>query len=452
MKKFIYIILAMVLMITSCQDNKEEYLFGENINSRFEKLKSEYVETLTSAENGWIGYYNPNDKVGGFIVLMKFDKDGYVTMASDYNEGQNDNKTTYRIDKRLKVELIFESHAVLHQIYETNKNGVDGEYTFNIKSATKDEVVLESATDFGYNGSGVTELKLKKATAEHWNFDGVYETTPKLANGYKTSKYFRSIYVEGTEVKGSFSYVDGYSNTEINRYSIIKKFNSEGTVDTENIPMAVTNDGFKFLKPYVINGKEVTDFKYDEENNRFVSKDGGQTTIIEHTNEPPVLYFPSVSMGEDGKLASQLYSHSYYWPTVKLQSSVLFKRFVYTPSKTKRFDIYLNSDYDGQLPQKEEVVIRVINRYGRYIIPCTVERIKNERIIFKIKGDLKDYGKGGFYKRLGIKYVKKLTDLLTSSKGFYVEETEQKTLFGKYKGYIYISVDNPQVRFSTLRY
>ncbi len=292
----------------------------------------------------------------------------------------------------------------MHQIYETAQNGVEGEYVFNILNVTDDTIELESATDFGYGGSEVTKLTLKKATTEQWNFDKVYENTSKITNGYKTSKYWRTIYVEGTDIKESFSYVDGYSSEKIN----------------------ITNEGFIFLKPYVINGKEVAVFKYDEANNRFVSEDGGQKTIIEHTDDNPVIYYPAVSMGEDGELVSQLYSYSRWWPTVKAQSSFLFKKLIYEKSK--------------------KAIIRVISLFGTFKILCTVERVKNEKIMFKIKGDLEDYVRSIFKRR----YVKKLTDVLTNPKGFYVEETQHKTPFGVYKGYLYISVANPQVRFSTL--
>ncbi len=450
-RNILFGLLALLFVSVSCINNNEEYLFGDNPNVRFEKLKGNYVKTLIGAENGWIGYYAPNDKVGGFAILMKFDKEGNVQMASDYNKGANDNTTTYRIDKKLKIQLVFESHGILHQIYETAQNGVEGEYVFNILNVTDDAVELESATDFGYDGSGVTKLTLKKATADDWNFEEIYKTTPKLADTYKANgRYWRTMYVEGTTIKASFSYIEGYNSKAINRYSIIKKLNQKGGVTVENVPIAITKKGFKFLKPYMINGKEVTNFEYDEEKNYFVSKDGGQTTIVEHTEENPVVYYPAVAMGEDGKYSSQLYFHSRWFPSVKASSSFLFK-LQYKKSKVDRFYIDFNTDADGQLAQKEEAIINLKLPAGRKKVYrsvfCTVERVKDKTIRFKIKGELKDYIPVSF-RRV---FAKKLMDILTNPKGFYVEETEHPTPFKTYKGYIYISVANPAIRFSTIR-
>ncbi len=288
MKNIIYSLLAVLLLSTACQDdNREEYLFEDNPNARFEKLKDSYVNTLTSAENGWIGYYAPNDKVGGYVILMKFDKNGNVTMSSDYAKGGSDNTSTYRIDKKLKVQLVLETHAVLHQIYETNQNGVEGEYVFNILNVTDDTVELESATDFGYGGSSVTKLTLKKATAEHWNLEKVYKNLSGMNAGDPDFMSFidyskKRIYVKDTEVSKTFEFVFDRLGSEINRFAKITTVDAEGNETVEEVPVLINHDGFSFAKPYKINEVEVKDFTYDETTKTFTSQDGGQSTIVEN--------------------------------------------------------------------------------------------------------------------------------------------------------------------------
>ncbi len=61
MYRFLSLLFVFSLFFSCNDDNKEKYLFEDNPNARFEKLKEGYVNTLTSAENGWIGYYNPNN-------------------------------------------------------------------------------------------------------------------------------------------------------------------------------------------------------------------------------------------------------------------------------------------------------------------------------------------------------------------------------------------------------
>lgn len=452
MKNRIYRLLLVcflaILFLPSCSDRDVDYLFDGSVNERFEKLKTDYVKVFTSAENGWIGYYSPNAKVGGFVLLMKFDDKGNVEMASDYEHGNNDNKTTYRIDKTLKIQLVFESHGILQKIYETGRNGVNGEYVFFIKSVKDDEIILESATDFGYDGSGITELKLTKAKPEYWNLKPIYENSPKLANGYLTDKYFRAMYVEGSGAKKAFSYVEGYDDTKINRYAIVKGENSEGQIVSEKVSIAVTYDGMKFIKPYTINGKEVSDFKYDETNNRFVSSDGGQKTIIEHVDAAPVVYYPAVSIGADGKIMENLYFHSRWFPSLKTESSPSFSK-IYAESKLQRFYIQFNSNADDRLAEKHDAVLLVRHPYfalkkDKYkAIPLKVKRIANERIIFIPEDNLEKY----VPEQLPREDIKAIYKMLTDSDGFHVESIGIGSPFGAFQGSFFIGVKKSNIRF-----
>lgn len=295
MKTIIYklpiVMLLLIGFLNSCTNDKTEYLFDGSVNSRFEKKKSETIDVLTKAENGWIGYYSPNDKVGGFVLLLKFDKNGNVTVKSDYNKGGNDNTITYRIDKTLKVELVFESHSVLHQIYETNRNDVNGEYVFNILDVKDDKILLESTTDFGYGGSGITQLTLNKASKEQWDLTKIYSNSDKMLPGSIDLINFvnlstKRIYVEGTKVSKSFKYVSDILNAKINRYATIKTKSADGKESEENVPLFITYNGFSFTRPYTINGVKVQNFTFDTTKKAFVSTDGGQTTIVENTSVP----------------------------------------------------------------------------------------------------------------------------------------------------------------------
>ncbi len=288
-KNIIYGLLVLLFISVACKDNGEEYLFDQNVNKRFETLKSKYNKTLTSAKNGWVGYYAPNDKVGGFVMLFKFTKGNKVRINSDYALGDYDTEITYRIDKNLKIQLVLESHAVLQQIYETDRNGVDGEYVFNILSVTEDTVELESATDFGYDGSGVTKLTLKKATKDQWDLTSVYENTSSLTEVgdldlMKFLDYsYKKMYVKGTKASKFFEYVEGQLGAEINRYAKITTVDKNGEETVEEVPLFITYDGFSFTEPYEINGIKVQKFVHNKKTNTFVSKDGGKTTVIENT-------------------------------------------------------------------------------------------------------------------------------------------------------------------------
>lgn len=443
MRLLTYILITMVLLLVGCTDNDTKYLFDKSVNQRFEELKSQYTKTLAAPENGWIAFYNPNGKVGGFVVLFNFNEDGTVEMKSDYRNGANDDKITYRIDKTLKTELVFESHTVLHQIYETNDNDSGGEFVFNITSVEKDKVILTSKTDNGYNGEEITEITLVPATKNQWDMKPIYSMTPKIANGYKSDLYFRVIRVEGTDVKMGFSYIEGHTKSEINRIARISLLDGE-KVTSMDIPVAVTPSGFKLLKPLSINGKQVTDFTYNETNNIFVSTDGDQKTIVEHSNTPGVVYYPAVNLlGGDGKFLSTMYREHSFFSGIKNNSSSAF-RALFNGSNIERLYIDFNDMLaDGTRAQGIIYFKHKLLGYKKVLIE--VERIKNKKIIFKPSQDAA--------KALGFAYknVKSLYELITDPEGFYVEECSIKTLFGFYDGAKLISVKNPKdYRFATM--
>jgi hypothetical protein len=429
--------------MAGCSDNDTEYIFDKSVNERFEELKTNYTNTLAAPENGWIAYYHPNGKAGGFAVLFDFDKEGNVQMKSDYLQGANDDKITYRIDKTLKVELVFESHTVLHQIYETNDNDSGGEFVFNITSVEDEKVILTSKTDNGYNGEEITEITLVPATKDQWDMKPIYTMTPKIANGYQSDLYFRVIRVEGTDAKMGFSYIEGHDKKKINRVARISYLDGE-KVNPTDVPVAITPEGFKFLKPFTINGKEVTDFTYDETKNIFVSEDGGQKTIVEHSNTPGVVYYPAVaSLGGNGKYLSTLYRHSLWFSDILRNSSDDFKA-LFNKSNIERLYIEYNVSFDDGT-KFEAVIYFKHNLLGYKGIPVKVERIKNKKIIFKPIADP--------VKTLGLAYnnVKDLYEVIIDSEGFYVEESSVRTLYGTFPAAKLISVKDPKAyRFVTM--
>ncbi len=362
MKKIIFGLFAVLFLGVACQDNSEEYLFEDNPNVRVEKLKVKYREALSAPENGWIGFYSPNDKVGGFVFLMKFDKDGNVTLKTDFSQTGQEHTTTYRIDKKQKIELVFESYTFLHQIYETNKNDVDGEYIFNILDVKEDSIELESATDFGYNGAGVTKLILKKATAEHWDLSAVYKNLENItiAGDRDLMKFedysLKRIYVKDTQVSKVFKFIKGNEGTEINRYAEITTLDSEGNESTEQVPVFITHDGFSFVKPYKIDEIEVQNFVFDKANNIFVSNDGGKTTIVENTVVPIKENENAMSLIKKFNISfyySDKFLEDYLEPFKKIvpkfTSLQLYNKYPYGKDFLNELDVFCATETDNKL-------------------------------------------------------------------------------------------------------
>ena len=262
MKKIIYNFLVLVLvMVSSCtKDNSVEPIFDKSINERAAELKSAYINVLSAPEYGWVGYYSPNPENGSYTLLLKFKPDGSVDMQSDYKQGANNAIITYRIDKTLKMELVFESHSVLHSIYEVGNNNNGGEYVLNILSAEENEIVLQSKTDNGYSEEP-TELRLRKATADDWDVTPLYSSLDNLL-GDGTKSVFRNVLINDVPV-ASFTFNESRVNATIS-------YLEGGELVTVIAPMNVTPDGFSFINPLTIGGVTLSSFIYDADEDVFV--------------------------------------------------------------------------------------------------------------------------------------------------------------------------------------
>lgn len=251
----------LLVMVSSCtKDNKVEPLFDQSINERASQLKSSYISTLSAPEQGWVGYYNPNPEVGSYTLLLKFEPGGTVLMQSDYNQGANNAEITYRIDKTLKMELVFESHSVLHQIYETDQNSIGGEYVFNIVSVDDTEVVLQSKTDNGYI-EAPTELRLRRATTADWDVTPLYQSLDNL-EGDGMKSVFRNVLINDVPV-ASFTFNRSRRNATIS-------YLEGGQLVTVIVPINLTPNGFSFINPLTIGGVTLTSFTYDADTDSYV--------------------------------------------------------------------------------------------------------------------------------------------------------------------------------------
>ncbi len=256
-KKTIFALLLLAF-VSSCTDNDVEPLFDQTVNERSDALKAQYLDVLTAPENGWIANYTPNKDFGVYTMLMNFNADGSVTINSDYNRGVDNNTITYRLDKTLKIELVLESFAVFHRIFEINNNNNQGEFVFNVLSATEDEVTLESKLDFG---DDITVFKLRKAQPEDLDVNEIFASEEQLA-GMPQDSGLRNILLNGAEI-GVFGF------NPADRTATITYTNADNEEISETVRIAITKDGFFFFDPVSINGTELNTFMFDAINSGY---------------------------------------------------------------------------------------------------------------------------------------------------------------------------------------
>ncbi len=166
MKKLLFFlcVLSSAIML-SCQNDRELLPSAEE---RRAKATQELVNELTSPKDGWRINYRPTSGAGTFLILLQFNEDRTVRIQSDVTADDGaylDQTIGYRIDNELETELIFETYAVFHYLFELNQNTFGGEYEMFYKGKTGDNLIFRSKTDVPGNTTTLTFIPAGAADA-----------------------------------------------------------------------------------------------------------------------------------------------------------------------------------------------------------------------------------------------------------------------------------------------
>lgn len=155
----------LTLLTVSCSENNADLPpVEERVQEAIEGLRT----NLTAPANGWRLEYQPTDESGTFLILMKFTPDGNVNIKSDVpdNNGEFfDHTISYRIDNALGLELILETYAVFHYLFELDQATFGAEFEFLFKEKSEESLIFESISDT----SSPTQLVFTPAGANDEN-------------------------------------------------------------------------------------------------------------------------------------------------------------------------------------------------------------------------------------------------------------------------------------------
>ena len=171
MKKGLYYIAVLILVLTSCKDD-DINVFDKSADERAAEAIAALKADLTAPGNGWRVKYRPEAGSGSFYVLMKFTDDNKVNIRTDLgsNDGEFYNQTiTYRIDNSLGLELIIQNYSFFSFLFEQDQATFGAEFEFNYVNKTPDgALVFSSKSDL----SAPTTILFEAAQASDVNLLG----------------------------------------------------------------------------------------------------------------------------------------------------------------------------------------------------------------------------------------------------------------------------------------
>lgn len=282
MKKVISIFALSALFLSSfysCK-NEEEDLFDQTSALRLEAAKKNYAELLSSADNGWAMEYFATDKYKGYLMLVKFNKDGSIKIAA--NDDLTNNR--YTEEEGSLYELIADNGPVL--TFNSSTNLLHRFSAPEDIPGTKED---EKGTGYGgdYEFIMVSPISEKDNILMKGKKNGVYIQMIRLNEDQNWEDYFAKQSALKNKLFGSnvnpvlLSIAD--KNFEIHDISTgISRYIPEGgdlITDSKERSVVLNSEGFRLITPITENGHTVQNFVYDENEDIFTCPDDPEVSI-----------------------------------------------------------------------------------------------------------------------------------------------------------------------------
>ena len=249
MKKIlnILVILALTVVYSSCK-NEVDDVFDKSSALRMQEALKNYKEVLVAPTNGWLMAYYGNTDYGGYNMLVKFNEDNTVKVASEiYGTGVTQT-SHYKMEQSAGVVLSFDEYNSIFHYFSDPANpdgigakgkGMEGDLEFRIVSATAEKIVMTGKK----HGATIVMTPIGTDWDEYLNQVGEVDENMKCAN-------YQLIIGDN-----SYNATLSYRNLTINT------IDENGEAAEIEAPFIVTTEGIAFYKEVNINGTALNGFK-----------------------------------------------------------------------------------------------------------------------------------------------------------------------------------------------
>lgn len=235
-------------MMASCEKEENTNLIPADL-PRFDEIKQQYQDILTSAEYGWKTEYQPSLSTGIFRIYMQFKEDGTVEIESDmYGYQQSNSEIYYSISGATFPELVFQTFSVWHQIYEV----ADGHFQFRILDIDSNRVELG---DVNGDPGGTSVILTKSSEQDRRLLENTNDIVEMVHNFYdNTENYFKVL--EFKEINFS-----GLATFDFDRHQLILNYiNNAGQTQISFINFSYDENGIQFISNFSIHETEIKRF------------------------------------------------------------------------------------------------------------------------------------------------------------------------------------------------
>jgi hypothetical protein len=250
------------------QDEKD--IFDVPASERIAKAESEYRNLLTSADNGWLLEYYPEDayKIGGYAMTAKFTADGNVAVSCEIETfvpaGQIE-ISEWDIFAEQSVVLSFSTYnRVIHYFCNPSTadvDGMDGDYEFVFFEGDNDKIVLKGKK----HGNKIT--------------------LRRNASDFDASVYFSQIGEMSDVISAYGQFLLYLGGDSIGRATVAERTlnltypnkEAESAIidETKVLAYAITPKGIRLCEPFTLNGATMENFEWNTAADRYDCIDPG---------------------------------------------------------------------------------------------------------------------------------------------------------------------------------
>ncbi|MDR2385143.1 MAG: DUF4302 domain-containing protein [Tannerella sp.] len=274
MKRIYHILLLTSFALTSCiQDEKD--IFDISASERIVKAMNEYRELLTSAENGWLMEYYPEDnqKIGGYTMIAKFTADGNVALSCEtetFVPARQVEVSEWDIFVEQSVVLSFSTYnRVIHYFCNPSTadvDGMDSDYEFIFFEGDHDRIVMKGKK----HGNKVT---MRRNTSD-FDANEYYSQVAQMADVVSEYGQFL-LYIKGDSI-GNALITDRTLNL---RYPVAITDNTFET-KTKVLSYTFTPTGIRLYEPFTMNGTTMENFVWNASAERYDCTDSGADAYL----------------------------------------------------------------------------------------------------------------------------------------------------------------------------
>lgn len=290
MKKKYYKILALLIIMFSCENN-DDRIFDTDPAVRVTERNEELFSLLNAEEQGFKGtYFTKNDEFGGFTFYMKFNEDETVTMTSDFDTDTDVEISDYKVRMGTTTELVFTTRNHIQkvsdpQITELIGTGFKGTSVFQYFGTEGGNVLFKDVRN-----SSTSILKLTPTGFSDFDSESVQAVNINLLEEANllplpTNSVFQVLEIDNSEGISKFNFnYDSFRNYVNARITL-----DDGSVVEFNFGVLFEENKMMISPALEFGGETYEEFVFNSTDRSYVSTVNGTTASILFGNEPAFL-------------------------------------------------------------------------------------------------------------------------------------------------------------------